>query len=191
MTDTEDGGSEAGPVHTNDLKIFVGNLKYSATNVQLSEHFGRFGEVVGVKIVLDRTTNKSKGFGFITFGTAAAATAAVAGVNGTSLDGRPLTVRMATARGVGPIGGAPGGGGLSDIDPLMAQLLQTSADQPKIKRENGGGGGGGWSQTKSGGGGGGGRGGGGGGGRNGNSKSGCGGGTEKKKGKPAGWGSWG
>lgn len=93
MTDTEDGGSEAGPVHTNDLKIFVGtlaryapgvshlqvtsysrtlqlfhtrsqycgclsvfagNLKYSATNVQLSEHFGRFGEVVGVKIVLDR-----------------------------------------------------------------------------------------------------------------------------------------
>lgn len=76
-------------------KLFVGNLPFKVNGEKLTEAFSRFGEVTSAKIVLDKETKRSKGFGFVEFATEEAANAAIEGMNEQELDGRKLTVSMA------------------------------------------------------------------------------------------------
>lgn len=86
-------------------KIYVGNLSYNVDNAMLREHFGQCGEVTDAKVITDRDTGRSKGFGFITFSDKSGMNAALK-LNGTSLDERVLKVSQAE-----DTGGSRGGGG--------------------------------------------------------------------------------
>ncbi len=129
-------------------KLYVGNLAYSVRDDSLLQAFSQFGHVASAKVMMDRETGRSKGFGFVEMGSDAEAQAAINGMNGQALEGRAIVVNEARPREERPGGFGGGGGGRS-----------------------GGGGGGGY-----GGGGGGGYGGGGGGGGGGRSPYGGGGG---------------
>jgi len=76
-------------------KLYVGNLSYNTTEDGLRNFFASYGNVVSVKIILDRETGNSKGFGFIEMGTDEEANAAIAGTNGVEFDGRQLRVNEA------------------------------------------------------------------------------------------------
>lgn len=93
------------------LQIYVGNLSYDTTEPGMEEHFSQYGKITIAKVVKDRETNRSRGFGFVTFDTAEAAQAALA-ANGTTLDGKQLRVNLAheDARRGGAGGGGMGGG---------------------------------------------------------------------------------
>jgi hypothetical protein len=129
-------------------KLYVGNLPYSVRDGDLEQSFGQFGSVTSAKVMMERDTGRSKGFGFVEMASDAEAQAAISGMNGQPLGGRSLVVNEARpmeprpprSGGGGGYGGGGGGGGYGG---------------------GGGGGGGGYG----GGGGGGGYGGGGGGGR--------------------------
>ncbi|MDD4526682.1 MAG: RNA-binding protein [Candidatus Margulisbacteria bacterium] len=77
------------------MDIYVGNLKYEVRENDLQEMFSEFGEVSKVKIVKDRDTDRSKGFGFVTMDDTAEATAAITALNGKDLNGRAITVNAA------------------------------------------------------------------------------------------------
>jgi RNA recognition motif-containing protein len=77
------------------MDIYVGNLKYEVREQDLQEMFAEFGDVSKVKIVKDRDTDRSKGFGFVTMDDTTEATAAVAALNGKDLKGRAITVNAA------------------------------------------------------------------------------------------------
>ena len=94
-------------------KIYVGNLPWRATDAQLSQLFGNHGEVVDAKIVTDRETGRSRGFGFVTMASDEAAQAAIRALNGYSLEGRSLVVNEAREQSGGGGGGLGGGGGRS------------------------------------------------------------------------------
>jgi RNA recognition motif-containing protein len=79
-------------------KIFVGNLPFSVTDASLRSNFGEFGKVSSAKVMMDRDTNKSKGFGFVEMGSAEIAQAAINGLNGMSVDGRAISVSLARPR---------------------------------------------------------------------------------------------
>ncbi len=138
-------------------KLYVGNLAYSVRDESLQSAFGQFGTVTSAKVMMDRETGRSKGFGFVEMGSDAEAQAAINGMNGQPLEGRPIVVNEARPREERPGGFGGGGGG----------------------RSGGGGGGygGGGGGGYGGGGGGGGRSGGGGGGRSGGGGYGGGGGS--------------
>jgi RNA recognition motif-containing protein len=76
-------------------KLFVGNLSWGIRDNELKEAFAPFGEVVDAKVILERGTNKSKGFGFVTFANEEDAAKAVEAMNGKDLDGRAATVNVA------------------------------------------------------------------------------------------------
>ena len=76
-------------------KLYVGNLSYNTTEDGLRNFFAGYGSVVSVKIIFDRETGNSKGFGFIEMGTDEEANAAIAGTNGAEFDGRQLRVNEA------------------------------------------------------------------------------------------------
>jgi len=76
-------------------KLYVGNLSYNTTEDGLRNFFAGYGNVVSVKIILDRETGNSKGFGFIEMGTDEEASAAINGTNGQEFDGRQLRVNEA------------------------------------------------------------------------------------------------
>jgi RNA recognition motif-containing protein len=76
-------------------KLYVGNLSYNTTEDSLKERFEAFGHVESVRIITDRDTDSSKGFGFIEMGTDAEAQAAIASTNGQEVDGRMLKVNEA------------------------------------------------------------------------------------------------
>jgi len=76
-------------------KLYVGNLSYNTQESNLKEAFQAFGTVTSVKIITDRDTGNSKGFGFVEMGSDSEAQAAVAGVNGRSIDGRQVKVNEA------------------------------------------------------------------------------------------------
>ena len=138
-------------------KLYVGNLPYSVRDSDLEQSFGQFGAVTSAKVMMERDTGRSKGFGFVEMGSDAEALAAIEGMNGAPLGGRSLVVNEArpmeprpprtgggggyggSGGGYGGYGGGGGGGG-----------------------REGGGGGGGFRSPYGGGGGGGGRSGGGG-----------------------------
>ena len=146
-------------------KLYVGNLSYNVRDDDLQQAFAQYGTVSSAKVMMDRDTGRSKGFGFVEMGSDPEAQAAINGMNGQALDGRAIVVNEARPREERPGGfsGAPrspyGGGGRS------------------------GGGGGGY-----GGGGGGGYGGGGGGGRSGGGGGGYGGGGGGRSGGGGGYG---
>lgn len=79
-------------------KIFVGNLPFSVTDASLRSNFGEFGKVSSAKVMMDRDTNKSKGFGFVEMGSADQAQAAISALNGVSVDGRTISVSLARPR---------------------------------------------------------------------------------------------
>jgi len=79
-------------------RLYVSNLSYQTTETELQEHFQQCGTVSSVQIVLDRETNRSRGFGFITMGSDAEAQAAIDQLNSQSLDGRSLRVSEARPR---------------------------------------------------------------------------------------------
>lgn len=79
-------------------KIYVGNLPYSVTDSALESNFSAFGNVTSAKVMMDRETGRSKGFGFVEMTSADAAQAAITGLNGMSVDGRAITVNMARPR---------------------------------------------------------------------------------------------
>lgn len=95
-------------------KIYVGNLPWRATDAQLSQLFGAHGDVSEAKIVTDRETGRSRGFGFVTMTDDGAAQTAIRAMNGYSLEGRNLVVNEARDQGGGGgfrRGGGGGGGG--------------------------------------------------------------------------------
>jgi len=79
------------------VSIFVGNLPWATTDSDLQELFGQFGEVKRAKIVLDRETNRSRGFGFVDM-EEADAQKAIEALNSQVYGGRPLTVNLAQSR---------------------------------------------------------------------------------------------
>ncbi len=95
-----------------NTKMYVGNLPFSATEVELREIFGQHGEVTDVAIMMDRDTGRSRGFAFVSMGSPEGMAAAIKGVHGTSMGGRALTVNEARPReDRGGGGGGYGGGG--------------------------------------------------------------------------------
>lgn len=79
-------------------KLFVGSLAWTATDDDLANFFGEAGTVVSAKVIVDRDTNRSKGFGFVEMSTDEEAKAAVDKLNGKELNGRPVAVSEARPR---------------------------------------------------------------------------------------------
>ena len=76
-------------------KLFVGSLSYNTTDASLEEFFAAVGKVLSAKVIVDRDTNRSKGFGFVEMATEEEAQAAIAQLNGKDLDGRTIAVNEA------------------------------------------------------------------------------------------------
>ena len=92
-------------------KLYVGNLAYSVRDEDLQEAFAQFGAVSSAKVMMDRETGRSKGFGFVEMGTDSEAQAAINGMNGRDMGGRALVVNVARPREERPGGFGGGGGG--------------------------------------------------------------------------------
>ncbi len=95
-------------------KLYVGNLPYSVTDSTLQHNFGGYGNVLSAKVMMDRDSGRSKGFGFVEMSSDAEAQAAIDGLNGMSVEGRAITVNIARPkedRAGGFSGGRSGGGG--------------------------------------------------------------------------------
>ncbi|MBU6225582.1 MAG: RNA-binding protein [Burkholderiales bacterium] len=94
-------------------KLYVGNLPYSVRDSDLEQSFGQFGAVTSAKVMMERDTGRSKGFGFVEMGSDAEAQAAIEGMNGAPLGGRSLVVNEARPMEPRPprSGGGGGGGG--------------------------------------------------------------------------------
>lgn len=90
-------------------KLYVGNLPYSVRDGDLEQAFGAFGAVTSAKVMMERDTGRSKGFGFVEMGSDAEAQAAIEGMHGQSLGGRSLVVNE--ARPMEPRPPRSGGGG--------------------------------------------------------------------------------
>jgi RNA recognition motif. (a.k.a. RRM, RBD, or RNP domain) len=94
-------------------KLYVGNLPYSVRDEDLQQSFGQFGSVTSAKVMMERDTGRSKGFGFVEMGSDAEAQAAINGMNGQPLGGRSVVVNEARPMEARPprAGGGFGGGG--------------------------------------------------------------------------------
>jgi hypothetical protein len=97
-------------------KLYVGNLPYSVRDEDLQQSFGQFGSVTSAKVMMERDTGRSKGFGFVEMGSDAEAQAAINGMNGQPLGGRSVVVNEARPMEARPprsggFGGGGGGGG--------------------------------------------------------------------------------
>ena len=92
-------------------KLYVGNLPYSFDDNSLNQAFSPFGTVASAKVMMDRDSGRSKGFGFVEMGSPAEAQASIRALNGQSLDGRAIVVNEARPKEAGAGGGGYGGGG--------------------------------------------------------------------------------
>ena len=92
-------------------KLYVGSLPYSTTEQELSDLFGQHGTVQSAKVITDRYTGKSRGFGFVEMSTEEEAKNAITALNGAPLGGRTLVVNEARPQEKRPYGGGGGGGG--------------------------------------------------------------------------------
>ena len=79
-------------------KLFVGNLSFNTTENDLNDAFAAFGTVTEANLMMDRTTNRPRGFGFVTMSSPEEAQKAIEGLNGREMDGRALTVNVARPR---------------------------------------------------------------------------------------------
>jgi RNA recognition motif-containing protein len=93
------------------MNIFVGNLNYAATESNLRELFEPFGAVESARIMTDRETGRSRGFGFVTMPNDSEAQNAMSALNGKNVSGRPLVVNEARPKPAGGFGGGFGAGG--------------------------------------------------------------------------------
>ena len=94
-----------------NTKMYVGNLPFKATDVEVRELFSQHGEVTDVHLPMDRETGRPRGFAFVTMGTPQAMAAAIQAIHGMSWQGRDLTVNEARPREERPGGFGGGGGG--------------------------------------------------------------------------------
>ena len=92
-------------------KLYVGNLPYSVRDGDLEQSFGQFGTVTSAKVMMERDTGRSKGFGFVEMASDAEAQAAISGMNGQALGGRSLVVNEARPMEPRPPRSGGGGGG--------------------------------------------------------------------------------
>ena len=95
-------------------KLYVGNLPYSYRDSDMEQAFAQYGTVTSAKVMMERDTGRSKGFGFVEMGSDAEAQAAIEGMNGQSLGGRSITVNE--ARPMEPRPPRSGGGGYGGGD---------------------------------------------------------------------------
>ena len=79
-------------------KLYVGNLPYQVRDSDLEQAFSQFGQVTSAKVMMERETGRSKGFGFVEMASAEFAQAAITALNGMSVDGRSITVTLARPR---------------------------------------------------------------------------------------------
>ncbi|KAG2546934.1 hypothetical protein PVAP13_9KG061100 [Panicum virgatum] len=89
-----------------EYRCFVGGLAWATDNASLQQAFASYGDVLDSKVITDRETGRSRGFGFVTFSTEQSMLDAIEAMNGKELDGRNITVNQAQSRG-----GYGGGGG--------------------------------------------------------------------------------
>jgi len=89
-------------------KVFVGGLSWETDDDELREAFSSIGEITDVKVITDRNTGRSRGFGFVTFNDSESVQKAIADLDGTKLGGRTIKVNEAESK---PHGGGGGGGG--------------------------------------------------------------------------------
>lgn len=92
-------------------KIYVGNLPYSVTDSSLRSNFAEYGSVTSAKVMMDRETGKSKGFGFVEMASEEVAQAAITALHGMSVDGRSIVVSLARPREAGSNSTGYGAGG--------------------------------------------------------------------------------
>ncbi|MDQ2646473.1 MAG: RNA-binding protein [Myxococcota bacterium] len=92
-------------------RLYVGNLAFHTTEGTLQQTFSSFGTVMEAKLVIDRESGRSRGFGFVSMSTSDEANAAIQELNGADLDGRSLKVNIAEERRPSGGGGQRGGGG--------------------------------------------------------------------------------
>lgn len=99
-------------------KLYVGNLPYTMTDNGLSDLFSKFGNITSASIIMDRISNRSKGFGFVEFETAEEANAAMEALNNTEIEGRNIVVSVARPKedrpARRPFGGSNDRGGSRD-----------------------------------------------------------------------------
>jgi RNA recognition motif-containing protein len=94
------------------MNLYVGNLSFSTTDDQLRGMFEQYGNVVSAKVITDKYSGRSRGFGFVEMSTSSEGEAAISGLNGKSLDGREISVSEAKPKK--PFGQGGGGGGGRD-----------------------------------------------------------------------------
>lgn len=80
------------------MNLYIGNLNYRIRENELQLLLGQFGEIVSLKVIKDRETGRSKGFGFVEFADSEAGKQALETLNGTEFEGRPLTLKEANPR---------------------------------------------------------------------------------------------
>jgi len=80
------------------MKLYVGNLAFATTDAELRQAFAEYGDVASARVVFDRDTGRSRGFGFVEMADSEQGKAALAGLNGSELQGRTLRVNEANAR---------------------------------------------------------------------------------------------
>ena len=94
-----------------EKKLFVGNLSFQVSDIELEDLFKQYGEVTSAKVITDKMTGRSRGFGFVEMGTEDSARQASEALNGADLKGRPINVSFARKQEQGSGGGGRGFGG--------------------------------------------------------------------------------
>ena len=98
------------------MKLYVGNLPWSTGDAELEELFGGIGAVASARVITDRDTGRSRGFGFVEMSSREDGQKAISELNGQEVDGRPLRVNEAKEQQTRRPGGGGGGGGGRDRD---------------------------------------------------------------------------
>jgi RNA recognition motif-containing protein len=125
-------------------KLYVGNLPYSVRDGDLEQAFGQFGSVTSAKVMMERDTGRSKGFGFVEMGSDAEAQAAINGMNGQPLGGRSVVVNEARPMEARPPRSGGGGGGYGGGGGGDGGFRSPYGAGPRGGGRSGGGGGGGY-----------------------------------------------
>lgn len=92
------------------MNIYVANLNFDLQDADLREHFTPYGEVTSAKVIMDKITERSRGFGFVEMADDTAGRKAIAELNGSMIDGRPIKVNEAKPRSESGFGGGGGRG---------------------------------------------------------------------------------
>ena len=99
------------PIRQVTINIYVGNLPYQTDDRELEDLFAPFGDIASARVIMDRETGRSKGFGFVEMPDRAQGEAAIEALNGNEMDGRALRINEARPREERPRFGGGGGGG--------------------------------------------------------------------------------